>query len=312
MPESLPLLPAFQSADIEKQVFTHRSLHGRPSHLFEDSPEDPAPDNEKLEHQGDSVLLLVVTDLLREEYPYLRVGPSTKMRSLVVTNATLATISQQYRLPDRLRQHVSQSVALRASGRVQADLFEAYVGGLYIDQGMDVVRSWLVALLRPYVQEAYRVVKQQHSTIPPDAEQLPPSSSESEEPSGSNTDTQLIPPQCYIAEAHSPCTRLGTPPTVGHLSLFNQHIHRQDKVVEWIYQYLGTRSTPMWTAQVMMNGESLGIGTGRTKKLAKDAAARLGLDKMGVHVPYVYTAKLRGAMKTFQRLRRITLLRIGR
>ncbi|TFK55402.1 ribonuclease III [Heliocybe sulcata] len=278
----LPPLPAFKSPEIERQVFTHRSLHGRPSHLFEDSPEDPAPDNEKLEHQGDAVLSLVVTDLMREEYPYLRVGPSTKVRSLVVTNAAVAAISQRYRLSDRLRQHIAQSVALRASARVQADLFEAYVGGLYIDQGMDAVKAWLNPLLRPYVQEAYDVVKEEHSTIPP--EELP-STPESED-QNSNSQTELVSSD-NPSEARPPRTRVISPPTVGHLSLFNQHINRQDKVVEWVYNYLGTRTAPMWAAHVTLNGESLGIGTGRTKKLAKDAAARIGLDKMGVHVPDV-------------------------
>ena len=79
------------------RVFTHRSFAARPTHVFEDSPEDPSPDNEqfspvslslsppvddlllpqRLEHVGDQVLGLIVTDLLQSEYPYLRVGPST-------------------------------------------------------------------------------------------------------------------------------------------------------------------------------------------------------------------------------------------
>lgn len=33
--------------------------------------------NKRLEHVGDQVLGLIVTDLLQSEYPYLRVGPST-------------------------------------------------------------------------------------------------------------------------------------------------------------------------------------------------------------------------------------------
>jgi hypothetical protein len=81
------------------RVFTHRSFAARPTHVFEDSPEDPSPDNEqfshvplslqcvcaaddllsqqRLEHVGDQVLGLIVTDLLQSQFPYLRVGPST-------------------------------------------------------------------------------------------------------------------------------------------------------------------------------------------------------------------------------------------
>lgn len=46
-PEGLPTLPTIESADIEMRVFTHRSFAARPTHVFEDSPEDPSPDNEQ-------------------------------------------------------------------------------------------------------------------------------------------------------------------------------------------------------------------------------------------------------------------------
>ncbi|EPQ58949.1 ribonuclease III [Gloeophyllum trabeum ATCC 11539] len=293
--QTLPPLALLRSKDIEKQVFTHRSLHGRPGHLFEDPPDDPAPDNEKLEHQGDSVLLLVVTDLLREEYPYLRVGPSTKIRSLVVNNSTLAAISRQYRLSERLRQHVSQSVALRASTNVQADLFEAYVGGLYIDQGLDAVKAWLYPLFRPYIHEAYRIVKEQHTATgrftEPEPEPEPEQQAAEQEPENSEDHDGDTPPVNTPRDASSttPTPELGiASPTVGHLSLFNQHVSRQGKVVEWVYDASGSRATPIWTAKALVNGDCLGSGRGRTKQLAKDAAAREGLAKIGVHVPYVF------------------------
>lgn len=78
-------------------MFTHRSYFARPTHIFEDHPDDPSPDNEKFvaapdiinaelesdrlagryEHLGDTVLGLAVTSLMLEMYPCLRVGPST-------------------------------------------------------------------------------------------------------------------------------------------------------------------------------------------------------------------------------------------
>ena len=45
-PQELPTLPNIHDSRIEDQVFTHRSLHARPRHEFEDSPGDQAPDNE--------------------------------------------------------------------------------------------------------------------------------------------------------------------------------------------------------------------------------------------------------------------------
>lgn len=46
-PESLPALPDIVSDELRKQVFTHRSVHARPTAIFEDSPDDPSPDNER-------------------------------------------------------------------------------------------------------------------------------------------------------------------------------------------------------------------------------------------------------------------------
>jgi ribonuclease III len=113
----------------------------------------------RLEHLGDSVLTMVVTDLLRDVYPNVRVGPSTvrrslhrdlshsasdrllqKIRALVVGNSTLAVMyvglpllrtlisscclattnrSVLYKLPDHLITHPAQAITLRASTNIQ-------------------------------------------------------------------------------------------------------------------------------------------------------------------------------------------------
>jgi len=215
------------------------------------------------------VLGLIVTDLLQSEYPYLRVGPSTKMRALVVGNSTLATISVQYKLPDRLRLHRAQSVTLKASAHVQADVFESYVGGLYKDQGLSAVRIWLDQLFTPYVREAYRIVREQHGL----------------QPVGFNNELDAA-----IAAASPP-----TPPpesrqvltnsaTLGHLGLFNQRLQQYNKPIEWIFDDTiteSTKATPFWAARALVDGDCWGYGRGNTKKAAKNEAAKQGLRRMG-------------------------------
>ncbi|KZT05581.1 ribonuclease III [Laetiporus sulphureus 93-53] len=267
--EDLPPLPEIQSEDIKTQVYTHRSYYARPTHLFEDSPEDPSPDNEKYEHLGDSVVSLVVTSLIREVCPNLRVGPATKVRALLVGNPTLAAISVRYRLPEELRMHPAQAMTLRASINIQADLFEAFVGGLYLDRGLDVVKDWLYTLLRPYLTEAYRQVRIQYGLSPdppPPSPNLAPPSSLS---------TTRTPPPCMAA-------------SVGHLSLFNQHLQQRGKGIEWVWadsEGQGTRTTPIWVVRAMVDGACLGGGRGSTKKAAKNEAAKEGLQNMGIVVP---------------------------
>lgn len=43
---NLPPLPEIKSEQILLQAFTHRSFYARQTHLFEDHPQDPSPDNE--------------------------------------------------------------------------------------------------------------------------------------------------------------------------------------------------------------------------------------------------------------------------
>ncbi|KAI0032950.1 ribonuclease III domain-containing protein [Vararia minispora EC-137] len=262
----LPELPPILNPEIHNRVFTHRSLFARPTHVFEDLPNDPAPDNEMLEHLGDQVLGLVVTDLIQEMHPNLRVGPSTKMRAMIVGNQTIAAVALRYKLPERLRLHQSQSITLKASMNVRVreqTPIQSYVGGLYKDQGLDAVSRWLSALFRPYVTEAYRVVRGQHG-LPELAPHLPP-----QQPSP--PPSPPFPPQAMI----------------GHLGLFNQRLQQSNRAVEWVFADSvgeGTKATPVWVARAMVEGQEWGAGRGNTKKAAKNEAAKTGLKRLGVDV----------------------------
>ncbi|KAI9000761.1 ribonuclease III domain-containing protein [Trametes punicea] len=291
LPEGLPPLPEIRSEALRLQVFTHRSFYARPTHVFEDMPDDPSPDNESLEHLGDTVLNLVVTGLLREIYPCLRVGPSTKIRALVVGNPTLAWISVQYRLPERLRMHPAQAITLRASANIQADLFESFVGGLYLDQGLEAVKAWLHPLFRPFLAIAYRVVRVQHGLPPEPAYPTsppPPYYRSSADATGPPRPASMIPGPTSPPQTWSTPPPPRMPASIGHLSLFNQHLQQQCKNVEWVYSDSageGTKTTPIWVVRAMVEGECLGRGRGSTKKAARNEAAKEGLVKLGIAVP---------------------------
>ncbi|KAH9844386.1 ribonuclease III domain-containing protein, partial [Rhodofomes roseus] len=233
---------------------------------FEDQPGDPSPDNEKFEHLGDSVLSMVVTELIMEIYPYIRVGPSTKIRSLVVGNPTLASISVHYCLPENLRMHPAQAITLRHSQNVQGARTQAFVGGLYLDQGLEVAKMWLCPLFRSYVTEAYKLVRVQHC-LPPEAEVAAFPTLNAAPPLSSR----------YAAN-------------MGHLSLFNQHLQQLSKGIEWVWSDSagqGTRTTPIWVVRAMVDQRCIGSGRGSTKKAAKNEAAKEGLRNMGIIVSCV-------------------------
>lgn len=94
-------------------------------------------------------------------------------------------------------------------------------------------------------------------------------------------------------------------PTIGHLALFNQHLQREGKPVEWIYSdgtkqtegngysdvglppevvLKGTKATPIWYVKVLVDGQYCGRGRGNTKKAARNEAAKEGLAFLGIFV----------------------------
>ncbi|KAH9482290.1 Ribonuclease 3 [Psilocybe cubensis] len=299
-----PALPRIHSLAIQQQIYTHRSFFARAAHVFEDAHNDLSMDNEKFEHLGDSVLQMAITTLLIEMYPGLRVGPATKIRSMIVANYTLAQISFRYKLHDNLRLHPAQAVTLRASTNIRANVFEAFVGGLYLDQGLEVVSAWIKPLFRPYAAEAYRVIREQHG--------LPPISPSSQLNSGRS---DRLAPRHHPGHPsgignwstgigagntpHSEPSDLMNLTTIGHLALFNQYLQKTGRQVEWIYSdgtdtsagdasnsdnenVKGTKATPVWNVKVHVDGQFYGCGRGNTKKYARNEAAKEGLRLLGI------------------------------
>ncbi|KAH9077049.1 ribonuclease III [Lactarius deliciosus] len=271
-PDGLPILPKIESGEIEMRVFTHRSFAARPTHVFEDSSDDPSPDNEQLEHVGDQVLGLIVTDLLQKMFPFLRVGPST--RRAISTSRASSAPHRTVRHPQSL--HPRASFYCRAPSTHKADVFESYVGGLYKDQGLSATKIWLDKLFTPYVREAYRIVREQHG--------LPPlgANNELHAATGAGPTPPTPPPEPPRLD------RMITT-TLGHLGLFNQRLQQQNKSIEWVFDDTITesnRATPVWAAKALIDGACWGSGRGNTKKAAKNEAAKQGLRYMGFDGDY--------------------------
>ncbi|KAI9431741.1 ribonuclease III domain-containing protein [Lactarius indigo] len=161
---TLPLLPKIQSVQIQERIFTHSSLTARRRGEFEAPRDNPSRDNEELAHIGDQVVSLAVTDLIQGHYPRLRVGPTSKLRDRIKCGDALAAIAVQYGLHESLR---IQAPNLKASQSVQVDVFKAYVGGLFREQGMDVVKQWLDPLFGPLLDVAYQDERRDHLVAGP-------------------------------------------------------------------------------------------------------------------------------------------------
>ncbi len=106
-------------------------------------------DNQRLEYLGDSVLGLVVNEHLYHRYPDYNEGELARIKSLVVSEESLAEAAFSIRLGDYLRMGRGE----RSTGGADrpsnvADALEALFAAVYLDQGMEVVRQLILGLLK--------------------------------------------------------------------------------------------------------------------------------------------------------------------
>ncbi|MDA8066552.1 MAG: ribonuclease III [Thermaerobacter sp.] len=108
--------------------------------------------NERLEFLGDTVLGLVVSEELFLRYPDLPEGELTRRRSTLVCEAALAKMAHGVDLGRHLLLGKSEEISGgRERDSLLADAFEAVLGGLYLDHGLEDARDFLLEQLAPFL-----------------------------------------------------------------------------------------------------------------------------------------------------------------
>jgi dsRNA-specific ribonuclease len=114
----------FVDHDLLDRARTHRSYCAE--HGVEES-------NERLEFLGDSVLGLVVTRFVFQEYPRLPEGELAKLRASVVSAETLSEVAQELDLGASLRLGKGEDASGgRAKPSILADAMEAVIAAVYL------------------------------------------------------------------------------------------------------------------------------------------------------------------------------------
>lgn len=104
--------------------------------------------NERIEFLGDSVLSIIVSTYMFNNFPKLAEGKLTKLRAHLVCEASLYEYAKKIRLGEFLQLGHGEALSGgRERPSILADAFEAVLGAIYIDQGMEVARSYLLGLM---------------------------------------------------------------------------------------------------------------------------------------------------------------------
>jgi ribonuclease-3 len=127
----------FKNKDLLKQAFVHRSY-------LNENPGFGLDHNERLEFLGDAVLELVVTKYLYQKYPQKPEGELTNWRAALVNAQNLAKISRDLDFGQCLLLSRGEAKDTgKARQYILANTFEAFLGALYLDQGLGKVREFI-------------------------------------------------------------------------------------------------------------------------------------------------------------------------
>lgn len=193
--------------------------------------------NERLEFLGDAILNSLVADYLYRRYPSLEEGDLTKIRSRLVNRKSLALRAKELHLSDYM---LLSSSALQSvdsgSDSILADAFEAVIGALYLDGGLNAARTFVLGVLLS------------HTGIL----------------SSALTDDNYKSALLEYAQGRS----MGVPRYV---------VVKED----------GPDHDRRFTVEVFLGSESLGVGSGRSKKDAEQAAAAQGLEHINNTQPAI-------------------------
>ncbi len=128
----------FNDETILNQALIHRSYAN-------EWKRSKVEDNERLEFLGDSVLGLVVSNFLFNEYRHLSEGELSKYRANLVCEESLSKIADSLELGDYLllgKGEAANGGKKRPS--ILADALEAFIGGIYLDGGLTAAQRFIV------------------------------------------------------------------------------------------------------------------------------------------------------------------------
>lgn len=213
-------LPKFRNSKLFEEAFTHRS--------YLNEAKGRVPSNERLEFLGDSILSFAVSNYLFTKYPEFDEGTLTNLRSLMVNTKSLSQIARELQMGQLLKLSRGEE---ESKGRENATLlensFEAYVGALFLDQGIPSVVKFLEDTLFPKIQE---LINKKTFKDP----------------------KSLLQEKVQAKKQSSPAYK--------------------------VLEETGPAHAKIFKVAVFVDGKILGIGTGKSKQIAEESAAKIALE----------------------------------
>ena len=136
----------FHNRDYLVQAFTHKSISATPRKNYE-----------RLEFLGDAVIDIIISRELMREFPEGDEGLLTQRRASLVRKSFLAKISKMLDLLDYINIESSVNMNIeKIAEKQQANLYEAIIGAIYLDGGIEPCRNLILDTIWAHKDEAWK------------------------------------------------------------------------------------------------------------------------------------------------------------
>jgi len=130
--------------ELYETAFTHSSY----------ANEEKKESYERLEFLGDAVLELVISEYLYKNTDY-REGVMTKLRAHYVCENALFEYSTKIGLNEYLfLGHGEENSGGKYRKAIVADIYEAFIGAIFLDQGLEKSKEFIYETLIPYIKDS--------------------------------------------------------------------------------------------------------------------------------------------------------------
>lgn len=129
-----------------EQAFTHASYTNE---------HKECPSYDRLEFLGDSLLDMIVGDMVFHANKDGKSGELTKMRAALVSGPTLTELSETvYGLDQYVRYSQGEKDNVKFHKHIHEDVFESFIAAVYLDQGYEFVRNLVIDIFAPMMEKS--------------------------------------------------------------------------------------------------------------------------------------------------------------
>ena len=184
---------------------------------------------ERLEFLGDSVLNMIVSEYLFNQYPDYGEGKLTKLRANYVCQSALIYYSHELGLDKYIKiSGEDNKITDNEVLSITADVFESFLGAIFLDQGIEFAKDYISKIIFPYI----------------DAKEV------------------------FFFD---------------YKSVIKEYGDANELDIEYeIIDESGVPHNKTFIISILINGKEMGVGKGKNKKEAEQAASKQAMEKLEV------------------------------